>query len=90
MREPSSLLFCNTPHGEAERAVVAVRRVHVTIAEEQGIPARTVRRARPIVAVEAHGVQLPASAAAIPRSGEDGSGMTVRSVGSFRDSSSNR
>lgn len=90
MRETSSLLFCNTPHGEAERAVVVVRRVHVTIAEVQGIPVRTGRRARPRVAGEAHEVQLPGNVAAIPRSGEDGSGMTVRSVGSFRDSSSNR
>ena len=90
MRETSSLLFCNTPHGEAERAVEVARRVHVTIVEEQVIPVRTARRARPIVAAVAHVVQLPEIVAAIPRSGEDGSGMTVRSVGSFRDSSSNR
>lgn len=90
MRETSSLLFCNTPHGEAERAVVVARRGHVTIGEEQAIPVRTVRRARPIGAVAAHVAQLPETVVAIPRSGEDGSGMTVRSVGSFRDSSSNR
>ena len=90
MRETSSLLFCNTPHGEAERAVVVARRDHETIVEVQVIPERTVRRARPIEAVVAHAAQLPVIVEAIPRSGEDGSGMTVRSVGSFRDSSSNR
>lgn len=68
MRETSSLLFCNTPHGEAVRAVAVVRRVHVTIVEVQGVPVRTVRRARPVVAVVAHVVQLPIAVVAIPRS----------------------
>ena len=79
MRETSSLLFCNTPHGEAERAKVAVVRVHVATGEDQAVPVRTIWRARPIVAVVAHAVQLPTAVVAIPRSGEDSSSITISS-----------
>ena len=70
MRETSSLLFCNTPHGEAVRAIVVVVRVHVATVEVQVVPVRTIWRARPIVAVVAHVVQLPIAVVAIPRSGD--------------------
>lgn len=66
MRETSSLLFCNTPHGEAERATVGIDRVHVATVEVQAVPAITNRSARPIAAVAAHADQLPIAAVAIP------------------------
>ena len=79
MRETSSLLFCNTPHGEAVRASVAVVRDHVATGEVQVVPVRTTWRARPIEAAAAHVVQLPIAGVAIPRSGEDSSSITISS-----------